>query len=89
MIKNTIYKFGPLEPSESWQEIKLREHYEIRHFGEQGGNLYLWAEVNPDCAPEMRQFMVIGTGWEVPEGALYWGSVISPSGYVWHLYERA
>lgn len=88
MLKNTIYKYGPLEPSEEWQELTLREHCAIRHFGEQNGKLYLWAEINEDCTPERRQFMVIGTGWEVPEDAQYLGSVVSPSGYVWHLYEK-
>lgn len=48
-----------------------------------------------------RAFIVVGTGHEVPEDSLYWGSALSPhlhvggvgevsaGRFVWHLLERA
>jgi hypothetical protein len=35
---------------------------------------------------EQREFVIIGTGWDVPDNGIYHGTVqISP--YVWHVYE--
>jgi hypothetical protein len=39
-----------------------------------------------DEVTERRTFHVIGTGWPVPEGAAYVGTVINPA-FVWHVFE--
>ena len=44
--------------------------------------------VAPGVGPEARLFWLFGTGWEVPEGLDYLGTVTQHQGYfVWHLFE--
>lgn len=46
----------------------------------------LWAEVEPDKRNSARTFVMVGNGWEVPEGGVYIGTV-QRSNFVWHYYE--
>ena len=46
----------------------------------------MWALVDTEREYEMRAFVVVGTGWDVPSGYEYvatWQDV----NYVWHLFE--
>jgi hypothetical protein len=54
---------------------------------DQVGVITLWAQVDRDEQEmEQREFVIIGTGWDVPDNGIYHGTVqISP--YVWHVYE--
>ena len=51
----------------------------------QGGEICLWAEVDPAFAKFERVYCVIGTGRECPVGN-YIGTV-QENGFVWHIYE--
>lgn len=88
----TIYKYGPLFPSEKPEVFhKIPQDGIVRHFGIQNHKLFVWIEVYVDEAEKQqppRGFYVVGTGWEVPENTKYLGTVIDPKdGMVWHLYE--
>lgn len=54
----------------------------------QNHQICLWALVNPDELPELREFIIAGTGNLLPnEGMKYLGTVQQPP-YVWHIFER-
>jgi hypothetical protein len=89
MSKEQIWKFGPLYPGLKWKDLDVPEYAEIVHFGIQNDMMYFWAHVDTTAALLARQFMVIPTGLDIPEGGLYHGSVIARDSTVWHLYERA
>lgn len=88
-MASQIWKFGRLTGFGSWQSIPMDEFAEIRHFGEQNGNLFFWAEVTPTAAETVREFMVIPTGFDVPEYGIYCGTLVASDMTVWHLYEKA
>ena len=61
---------------------------------EQDGDMCLWAEVEVDRKTEIRQFAVIGTGWDIHEDSYsgltreYIGTVQQMSGaLIWHIFE--
>ncbi len=53
------------------------------------GDLCLWAAVNPspDHPTEARDFIVVGTGHDLPDGLEHLGSVVQGS-FVWHVFEK-
>jgi hypothetical protein len=52
------------------------------------GGCEFWAESDDRYTPVVRGFIVIGTGWEIPDSARYrLTAPRSPEGFVWHLYE--
>lgn len=56
----------------------------------QNGGLYVWAEVHTDRLPAPRDFYIVPTGWDVPEGAgvKYIGTAMTAAGdFVVHVYE--
>ena len=60
----------------------------------QGVDLTMWALVDPHAEKEARCFKVVGTGWDVPEGAEYIDTHFDrgaqpgfPNGFVWHIFE--
>lgn len=57
-----------------------------RHVGMQDGWLCLWAEVDTDVPTSEREFVMVGTGYTVPESTSYVGST-QDGPLVWHLYE--
>jgi len=93
MSREQIWKFGPLYPGHKWKDLDVPEYAKIIHFGIQNDTMYFWAHVDTTGVPLRsllsRQFMVIPTGVDIPEGGLYHGTVIASDGTVWHLYERA
>lgn len=49
-----------------------------------------WYEVDPDGPkPPRRTFQVFPTGRDLPDGAVWCGSVKADDGHAWHLYELA
>lgn len=58
----------------------------FRHFGEQGGQLFVWVEVRTDLPSINHTYVVVGTGHEVPTFGEWKGTYFSGS-FVWHLYE--
>lgn len=73
--------------------LRVPEHAEILHFDEQRGSLALWALVHPELELENRKFEIAGTGHPIEDPAadealIHRGTVLTTSGYVWHLFER-
>lgn len=90
-MNNQIFKYGPLrvqEHPDDWQRLDTPEFSKFLHFGIQNGEVYAWFEVNPRAANSPTEVIIIGTGWDVPEGAEYLGTVIGANLLVWHLYRR-
>lgn len=63
----TIWKFI-LAPDIT---LDLPRGAEILSVREQGGNICLWALVDPQADQTTRRFVVIGTGHAVPDGPLW------------------
>lgn len=66
---------------------------QIRHVGQQRGDIVVWFETDLDLMDrkgaegvEERRFAVLATGDPIPEGAVYLGTVV-PSALVWHVFE--
>jgi tagatose-1,6-bisphosphate aldolase non-catalytic subunit AgaZ/GatZ len=55
----------------------------------QGGDLYLWAEVDPNQPTTDRRFYVIGTGAPLPDGYRHYVGTAhdTAAAHVWHVYE--
>lgn len=49
----------------------------------QGDRVTVWYEVGDDS--DLWEIYLVGTGWPVPEGATYIGTV-QQGAYVWHVY---
>lgn len=56
------------------------------HFGIQDAQFYAWCLVQPSKKLAPAAFKIIGTGWPVPEGWDYAGTV-QEGPYVWHLFQ--
>ena len=61
----------------------------LRFIDEQDGDVYVWAEVEPDAGTVKRKLLVIPTGFQsIPKGTVYIGSCqVRAEGLVWHVYE--
>lgn len=80
----TIYKY-PITGS----SIEMPEGAEVLHVGAQGHNVFVWAKVDSEADMEKRTFIVVGTGWEVPDDSCeFVGTAQTADGFVWHLYEQ-
>jgi len=91
-----VYKYE-LEITDE-QELLMLRGAQPRLVGMQGGKLCLWASVDPLLNPddtEMRRFRVAGTGYVLPDGLAYIGTVLDdtreawdgPRLLVWHVFE--
>lgn len=72
--------------------VYLPSDAKVRHFDTQNGEMFIWAEVNADelHLSRRRQFVVLGTGHAIPEGAVYVASHLQDRvSFVWHLFELA
>ena len=80
-----IHKFGPYTPGE---ELEL-EFNKLVHFGEQDGELYVWAQINEDnpAYNKKRSLLIIGTGWDYEHEFTHKMSMIDDGGLVWHLMQ--
>jgi hypothetical protein len=47
----------------------------------------IWALVDPAAKEEHRRFYIFGTGHDIPDGLLCWGS-FQQGEFVWHLFEK-
>lgn len=59
----------------------------IIHFGTQHNHPMIWAECDPMGPKAPRRFEQILTGMEIPKDGVHIGSVVNPSGFVYHIYE--
>lgn len=81
-----IYKHE-IPVNDKWHSIPMSG--DVLHVGsQQTSKVHVWA-LHDDESDVMREFMVIGTGQEIPEGARYVGSTTDFGGFfVWHLVTR-
>lgn len=80
-----VWKFAVLGGTVPYVE-PLPAGAKVLHLGQQRGLPHIWVEVEETAAAEDRTFQVIGTGQEIPGGAVYIGTWQEPP-FVWHLYE--
>lgn len=59
----------------------------LLHVHEQGGQAYLWAEVDPTARRSPRYVRVVATGQEFPLGGSYIGT-FHLDGLVFHVYDE-
>ncbi|TSP14029.1 DUF7352 domain-containing protein [Cupriavidus campinensis] len=68
-------------------KLNLPIDAKVVHFGSQGSHLFLWAELDTAAFKIGRDFTVVATGWEMDDDDRHLGTVVTPTGFVWHLYE--
>ena len=83
----TIWKYT-LDPNDL--KINMPIGARILTAREQRDRICVWAEVHDDSHTEQRNFVVVATGQEMPEGILkYLGTASLNSGaLIFHVYER-
>lgn len=66
--------------------IDMPKGAEALHVGFQGQDIFIWAKVDPNAKLEPREFIIAGTGHDLPEplGA-HIGTVFVGS-FVWHVF---
>lgn len=80
-----IYKYPLLMTGE--QTVTFPKGSRIIHVGVQDGIICIWARVDPDAEPRKVSVYIYGTGDEVPDDIVeHAGTVITPNGFVWHVY---
>lgn len=79
-----IWKF-PLKIGRT--EVKMSEGAKVLDVQLQNGKLIAWVTADWDRPRVTRKFQMVGTGHEVPEGAIatVQGEVFGP--YTWHIFE--
>lgn len=86
----TIYKYKISKPDTSFEVPGI---IELLHFGEQNGELYVWAKVNTDKEFSKTdlykdRIVSVGTGHSIPVGLIYRQTVQMSNGLVWHMYTK-
>lgn len=85
MAKN-ILKYQ-LNFNDRVQTILLREGAILRSLQVQARTPTLWVEVDPDAPEEYVTFHIVGTGWDIPSGLDYIGT-LQDGPYVWHFFKK-
>ena len=81
----TIYKYRL--PVGAVFHVAMPTDAKIIHVGNQDGSVHIWAEVENANPRETRNFVIVGTGHEMPrDEGRHIGSAIVPP-FVWHVYE--
>lgn len=78
-----VYKYDL--PVVDRQTLRLPRGFTLLHVGEQGGQLKLWALVDPEKPPESVDICIAGTGHDWPAGFRHLGTVEVSYGLVWHV----
>lgn len=76
----------------AYNEPVMPEGARVLAVGWSRGGIQLWAQVDParPAAVTPRGFVVVGTGFDVPDAGEYVGSVVAGDGFhVVHVYEVA
>lgn len=70
--------------------IKMPVGATILHVAPQAGEPCLWARVNPNAEDELREFVLAGTGHQIPRAYMTDSEYVATwqvGAYVWHLFE--
>lgn len=79
---HTIYKFDT---------DKVPKLAAIKHvaWDQKVEKIQVWAEVFvPFSTDQYHNLVVLGTGWQIPYPNRHIATVLEPSGFVWHIYEK-
>jgi len=73
--------------------LEIPEGYEVLSVVEQHNKIVLYCIVNPENELVDAQFLVIGTGWDIPDKATddmkFIGTVVISNGaLVWHVFQN-
>ena len=83
-----IYRY-PVAPRAEPQSIAVHVGARPIHIGPSREGLSIWVEQDTDEDLDCDMpFMVVGTGWEIPDGWEYVGTDCCATGFVWHLYRQ-
>lgn len=82
----TIHKFTLDQNGKT--TIEMPRGARILHCAPQGAEIQLWAQVNTDEPLVPRRFLIIGTGWELPDVPLKYIGTVQISIFVWHIFEE-
>lgn len=84
-----IYKYSLLEDFGDENKFTIPRGATIVKVGQDpNGVPSVWAIIDPDAPLEHKTLVVIGTGFDIPPGALYHGSYMEEL-FVWHVFETA
>lgn len=89
MSARTIYKYD-VPVDDQVHQIGMPRGATILHVACQNSadTVQIWVECLPSAPPEIRSFIVYGTGHAVHESGVYHGTCLAADGaLVWHLYE--
>lgn len=84
-MNRVIWKYSLEEPGFT-TGIQLFAGAKFVRFGSQNDGLFVWFEHHTSYQQQHREFLVVGTGRGIPDGATHLGS-IELDDEVWHLYE--
>jgi hypothetical protein len=79
-MADVIYKYGPIDPS-----YAMTVRGKPVHVGLQNDEIFVWSLNLADITDKDRIVRLVATG-EVYVGP-YYGTVVMPSGLIWHLVE--
>lgn len=85
-----VHKYGPIYEN---TRITLPVNIKIISVAKQNGRIYFWAITDLDeRLSEVREFIILGTGWNIPDDARHIGTVHDQNdadvlARVWHLFE--
>lgn len=80
-MADRILKFGPINPTFDYMTVRGKPV----HVGLQDGKIFVWCINLAEIEEKERKVRLVATG-EVYVGP-YTGTVVMPSGLVWHLVE--
>ena len=81
----TVYKYQ-IE-REDITNTEIPKDAVIIHAAMQGGELCIWAIVDPKASLASRKFIAIGTGQILPDHQLTHITTVHDRPYVWHVFE--
>lgn len=80
-MADVIYKYGPIEPGMDFLIVKGQPV----HVGLQNGKIFVWSRNLCEIVEDERTVRLVATGEAYIDP--YIGTVIMPSGLVWHCVE--
>lgn len=87
-MRTTIWKY-PLATQSGLQMVSMPRDSVVRRFAVQDGSPCVWAEVDPTAAQVIQEFVIVGTGHQLPGGLFRYVGSCDDGPFVWHLYVNA